>query len=114
VFRKHGVAVPSCKVDYRPGPFTQDASGAPVKVAGTAFVAVRCEPAYGNDFENGGAPTYTGPKRVVPTDTRHVREVVETGDFEGVVSWVIGLDVQRAFGITAGGTPERQLVVTFS
>ena len=90
-FKKSGSAVPSCKVEYRPGPFSQDGSGAPVTVAGSAFVVVRCEPAYGYDFENG-TTTYTGPKRITPAGTRHVREVVETGDFEGVLNWVIGLD----------------------
>ena len=113
-FRRHGTAVPSCTVDYRDGPFSSEASGAPVAVAGTAFVLVRCEPGYGYDFETG-QPTYTGPKRVVvPSPTSHVHEVVETGDSEGVVTWVIGLDGKRAFTITATGAPVRQLIVTFS
>ena len=112
-FKKSGAAVPSCKVEYQPGPFSQDGSGAPVAVAGSAFVSVRCEPAYGYDFATG-TPTYTGPKRIMPTGTRHVREVVETGDFEAVLNWVIGLDVRRSFAITAGGTPTRQLIITFS
>ena len=112
-FKKAGSAVPSCKVEYQPGPFTKDGSGAPVTVAGTAFVSVRCEPASGYDFESG-TTTYTGPKQITPSLTRHVREVVETGDFEGVLNWVIGLDAKRSFAITAGGTPTRQLIITFS
>jgi hypothetical protein len=112
-FKPSGSAVPSCTVEYRPGPFSQDGSGQPVAVAGTAFVAVRCEPAYGYDFANG-MTTYTGPKRITPPGARHVREVVETGDFEGVLNWVIGLDGQRAFGITGAGVPTRQLVITFA
>ena len=63
---------------------------------------MRCKPAYGYDFETGKT-TYTGPKRITPPGTYHVREVVETGDFEGVLNWVIGLDAQRAFAFTAGG-----------
>jgi hypothetical protein len=112
-FKKSGSAVPSCKVEYQPGPFTKDGSGQPVTVAGTAFVSVRCEPAYGYDFESD-TTTYTGPEHITPTATRHVREVVETGDFEGVLNWVIGLDAKRSFAITAGGTPTRQLIITFS
>jgi hypothetical protein len=96
-----------------PGPFTEDASGRPVAIAGSAFLTVRCEPAYGYDFETGD-PTYTGPKRITPTGTRHVREVVETGDFEAVLNWVIGLDEQRAYGIASGGVPSRVLTITFS
>jgi hypothetical protein len=113
-FRPHGTAVPSCTVEYRNGPFTMEASGAPVPVAGTAFALVRCEPAYGYDFETGQS-TYTGPKRlVVPVPSGHVLEVVETGDSEGVVTWVVGLDKQRAFTVAATGSPLRQLIVTFS
>jgi hypothetical protein len=105
--------VPSCKVEYKAGPFVQDGSGKPVAVAGGAFLTVRCEPAYGFDFV-AGAPTYTGSKRITPNGTKHVRAVVETGDFEGVLNWVIGLDQQRGYGITAGGVPTRQLIITFS
>ena len=55
--------------------------------------------------------TYTGPKRITPAGADHVREVVETGDFEGVLKWVIGLDAQRPFTrAPAAGTPTRQLV----
>ena len=61
-----GLRGPSCKVEYQPGPFSQDGSGAPVTVAGSAFVVVRCYPAYGFDFETG-TPTYTGPKRIEAT-----------------------------------------------
>jgi hypothetical protein len=112
-FEKSGTAVPSCTVEYKPGPFSQDASGKPVAVSGAAFVSVRCEPAYGYDFVTS-TPSYTGPKRVTATGTKHVTEVVETGDFEGVLNWVIGLDAQRSIGITAGGVPTRQLTITFS
>jgi len=112
-FEKSGTAVPSCKAEYKAGPFVQDGSGKPVSVAGSAFLTVRCEPAYGYDFV-AGAPTYTGPKSITPTGTKHVREVVETGDFEGVLNWVIGLDQQRGYGITASGTPTRLLTITFS
>jgi hypothetical protein len=112
-FEKSGSAVPSCTVAYQPGPFTDDASGAPVTVAGSAFLTLRCYPAYGYDFVSG-VTTYTGPKHITPTGTRHVREVVKTGDSEGVLNWVIGLDQQRAYGISAGGVPTRQLRITFS
>jgi len=112
-FKPSASAVPGCKVQYKPGPFSQDGSGQPVAVAGSAFVSVRCAPAYGYDFTSG-TTTYTGPKHITPTGTRHVREVVETGDFEGVLNWVIGLDANRGFDITAGSAPTRQLTITFS
>jgi hypothetical protein len=112
-FRKSGSTAPSCSLAYKPGPFDQDASGAPVSVAGSAFLTVRCYPAYGYDFVSG-VTTYTGPKHITPAGAKHVREVVETGDSEGVLNWVIGLDRQRAYRITAGAVPTRQLIVTFS
>ena len=46
-------------------------------------------------------PTYTGPRRITPDGTTFVREVVKTGDFEGYVTWVIGLNEKRVFTATA-------------
>jgi hypothetical protein len=43
-----------------------------------------------------------------------VKAIVETGDFEGVLTWVIGLDGKRPFSVQATGTPRHQLVVTIS
>ena len=110
--KSHGA--PSCGVSYKDGPFTQDGSGKPVDVAGSAFVVVRCSPAYGYDYANG-KPSYTGPKHVVASGANHVKELAETGDFEGVVSWVIGLDSRRPFAVTANTIPPglATLVVTF-
>jgi hypothetical protein len=39
--------------------------------------------------------TYNGPRRLPGSDP--ITEVVKTGDFEGVVTWVIGLDRERPF-----------------
>jgi hypothetical protein len=113
LYRVRGVAPPSCTIEYRAGPFTTDASGAPVAVAGSAFVVVRCFPAYGYDYETGQT-TYTGPNRIEAAGTRHVRELVKIGDNEGALTWVIGLDARRPFAVSATGTPAKQLVVTFS
>ena len=111
-------AQPSCKVSYQPGPFTANASGIKVTVDGNAFVVVRCSPAYGYDFDTGN-PTYTGPAIITPTGARSVRELVETGDFEGVLTWVIGLDAQRPYTVTAATMPhgakfDSTLLITFS
>lgn len=74
---------------------------------------VRCFPAYGYDFETGRT-TYTGPNRIEAKGTRHVREIVKTGDNEGVLTWVIGVDARRPFTVSATATPAKQLAVTFS
>ena len=96
-FTTHADAKPKCSIFYDKPPFEMDASGAPVTVSGSAFVRVRCEPAYGYDYAGGGQATYTGPKQITATGTRHVRELVQTGDFEGVLTWIIGLDAKRPF-----------------
>ena len=44
---------PGYSVTYGTPPFTQDGSGDPVAVKGTAFATVSMQPAYGYDFENG-------------------------------------------------------------
>src|SRR5262249_53640020 len=103
---------PSYTIQYQPGPFVQDGSGAPVTVKGNAFIVVKLSPAYGFDFETN-KQTYTGPQHVVPpTGAHHVAEVVETGDFESVVTWVIGVDSQRPFTVEATGIPQHRLVIS--
>jgi len=45
--------------------------------------------------------TYTGPKRIAAPENAHsLREVVKSGDFEAVLTWVIGLDDRRPFAVT--------------
>ena len=110
-FTGKGTDAPGYTVTYGTPPFTADASGAPVAVAGNAFVTVRVSPGYGYDFETGH-PTYNGPRSVPVSGANHVRAIVETGDNEGVLNWVIGLDAKRPFRVQATGTPRHQLVVT--
>jgi hypothetical protein len=112
-FTAKGTDLPGYSLTYGAPPFVAVASGAPVAVAGSAFVVVKVNPGYGYDFETG-RPTYNGPKSVLVAHTNHVRAIVETGDFEGVLTWVIGLDGKRPFSVQATGTPRHQLVVTIS
>ncbi len=102
---------PGYTITYGNPPFVQDASGKSVTVKGSAFIVVRVSPGYGYDFEHG-TPTYTGKKHIVPAGANHVKEIVETGDFEGVLTWVIGLDTKRPFTVQATGAPKTQLVVS--
>jgi hypothetical protein len=115
-FTTNANAPPKCTIAYDQPPFTMDGSGAPVTVAGSAFVRVRCESAYGYDFSSGQT-TYTGPKHIAPTGTQHVAGLVETGDFEGVLTWIIGLDVQRPFAAStatvAGPQALNRLLIRF-
>jgi hypothetical protein len=110
-FRSSSPDPPGYELSYGTPPFTSDGSGAPVPVKGSAFIVVKVSPGY--DYElDSGKPTYTGSKRIVPARANHVTEIVQTGDFEGVLSWVIGLDEKRPFSVQATGAPQTELVVT--
>ena len=86
----------------------EDGSGNSVEIAGDAFLVVRLMPAMTATIDGDQVTkTYTGPKRI-KSDGSRVREVVKTGDFEAVVTWVIGLDEKRPFTTKAS---ESQLIV---
>jgi hypothetical protein len=110
-FTVNGADPPGYTLTYGTPPFVADASGAPVAVAGNAFVVVKIQPGYSYDFETG-RQTYNGPKSIPIAHANHVRAIVETGDSEGVMTWVIGLDVKRPFRFSATARPLHQLVVT--
>ena len=83
-------------------PFVRDGSGAPVGVTGTAFVRVRFHDAYGYDPINPvPQATYAGPTDL-PAGLRAVAEVRETGDFEGYLTWVVGLANAACWRVQAG------------
>ena len=88
------------KAAYESGPITEDGSGRPVKVKGTAFLVVTMSAA-GADLSQEAAPaTYTGPASIEAADSTRIQQVRRTGDFEGVLTWVIGLDKQRPFRVS--------------
>jgi hypothetical protein len=89
VFEFRDDALPGAHIEYVDPPITQDASGDEIDVDGDAFLQVVFNPATGYDFD-AGAESYTGPDRVTG-GTSVVQEVVRTGDFEGYLTWVIGL-----------------------
>ena len=105
VFR---AGTPGIDVRYVEPPVTQDASGEPVDVNGGAFLSVRMEPASGVDLTSGSETpeeTYVGPERI--DGTPPIAEVVRTGDFEANLTWVIGLDEERAYRVEAAASTVR-------
>lgn len=102
-------AVPGYRVEYVDEPLTQDGSGDPVEVKGDYAIAVVMENASAYDME-AGKPTYTGSKRVEPKNTRQVQEVVQTGDFEGYLSWGIGVKDKAGFRVRTLASPHRLVV----
>jgi hypothetical protein len=96
--------VPGWDVRYTDKPILADASGKEVPVAGQYALKVRMQPASGVDLSGVGAPrTYTGPTRFT-SGTPEIAEVVQTGDFEAVLSWAVGVNDRvdfRAFTLPA-------------
>ena len=89
--------LPGYKVDYIERPVTMDGSGDEVKVAGEAVLEITMENAAQARFEGEKViETYTGPARLQPAGAGAVVEVVEAGDFEGLVHWVVGLRQKNA------------------
>lgn len=100
---------PGYRVEYVNKPLTQDGSGDPVDVKGNYAIAVVMENASSYDMDKG-QPTYTGSKRVTPTNTKQVQEVVQTGDFEGYLSWGIGVKDKVGFRVRQLDGPARLVV----
>ena len=92
-------------------PILADPSGLPVDVAGEAFLEFTATSASGVD-RTGDQPriTYDGPERVAVADGAVVQEVVQTGDFENVMTWVLGLDQLNPYSFTVLEDPVRIVV----
>src|SRR4249919_2233817 len=106
-FRPAGGEQPGYTLEYRTAAEaqTEDASGRHIPIAGKAFLVVRLEPAATADLSGAQLKTtYAGPNRIKPTGARSVREIVKTGDFEGVLTWVIGLSGERPLTVTSSGS----------
>ena len=98
--------VPGYDVRYVKRPVRADGSGAIVNVAGKFVLQVRMENALDADLSRESAPrTYTGPSRLT-LDGARIEEVVRSGGFEGVLTWVVGTSERAPFRvITLRGPP---------
>ena len=100
----------SWKAAFEPGPITEDGSGRTVTVKGAAFLVLTMSAA-GADLSQEAAPaTYTGPASLEAAAATRIQQVRRTGDFEGVLTWVVGLDRQRPFRVTTQNGPARVIV----
>ena len=107
-FRPAAGEQPGYTVQYRTAAVaqTEDASGKHIPIAGKAFLVIRLEPAATADLTGAQLKyTYTGPPKITPSGMRYVSEIRKTGDFEGVLTWAIGLSEQRPFTVTSSGSP---------
>jgi len=106
-------AVPGYQVGYVKKPITEDGSGNKVAIDGSAVLSIRMDPASGFDVTTGeGVLVYKGPKRLgaVETGTKEIKELVRTGDFEAVLTWVAGLPKELPFAVSTEENPPRLIV----
>jgi hypothetical protein len=90
-------------------PFTEDPSDLPIDVEGDAFARIVFQGASGYDFD--GNATYDGPRRLTP-GFGTLTDVVEGGDFEATMTWILGLSRPTCWQIQELHNPER-LVIDF-
>lgn len=97
-FRPNGnvAAIPQVTVRPAEPPFTLDPSGLPLDVAGVTFLEIVLHG--GTALDDDYQPTFGGPFDVAPGGSPIV-ELKRAGDFEGVSSWVVGLDTRACFRI---------------
>jgi len=101
--------LPGYTVEYGRRPVVQDGSGNEVSVEGAAVLAVRMTPASGFDLSSGGRPTFNGPDRIRAATSTLV-EVVQAGDFEGMLTWVAGVSTNAGFKVSTLESPPRLVV----
>ena len=109
VFEFEGT-LPGYVVGYADGQLTADGSGAPIPLPGEGALEVRMEQASGVRFEGSQVEeTYTGPPRI-PVDGGIVTEVVRAGDFEGQLTWGVGVRRLAPFRVSTLQGPPRVVV----
>jgi len=105
VFGFEAGEIPWWSVGYAAGPFTS-ISDEPIPIDGSAFLRVVLS-SVGYDLSGAEARiTYDGPERI-GADTNTVLEVVLIDDFEGVSTWVIGVDDMKPFLVGTLTDPPR-------
>jgi hypothetical protein len=111
VFQFRDGAVPGYSVEYKAGPFNKGESDEALEVQGHNYLVIRFDKAAGADLASPNAlPTYTGPRSITNTGLTHVVEVVNSEDFEGILTWVVGLDSQRSFTVNTLSSPPRVVI----
>jgi hypothetical protein len=107
-FRFRGPHAPPFVIEEARRPVLEDASGEPTKIAGSYLLMLRMQPAAGADLSGAKlVRTYWGPPRIKGPRGSPLREAVMTGDFEAVMTWVLGLDKKRQVSVRHSCHPPR-------
>ena len=99
-------SAPGVHVEYVDRPVRQCGSGEPVPLPGDAWLEVRLEPARAHTEE--GLPTIAERRRTAGLPL--VQEMVQTCDFEAVVTWVLAVSSPEPIRVTRLASPPRVVV----
>jgi hypothetical protein len=101
---------PGYDAAYLTGPLQNDDTGAPIPVGGSSVLKLKMASAASADVGVTMRETYTGPKRFKPTGTAAVVELVQVSDFEGSLTWAVGLGREAPFKVQTLSSPSRVVV----
>ena len=99
--------IPEYRIEAATPPFTQDPSGLPMNVAGSAFWKMVLNG--GTIVSPDGGTTYGGSRDFKPGFPKLV-EFVTGGDFEAVSTWYIGLSDVSCIRVQALSSPSRLVI----
>jgi hypothetical protein len=99
--------IPRYEIRTAKPPFSEDPSDMPIQVEGDAFARIVFQGASGYDF-NGNA-TYLGSRRLTP-GFGTLAQVVEGGDFEATLTWILGLSRPTCWQIQELHSPDRLVI----
>jgi hypothetical protein len=105
VFEFDADTTPGYRIEYIAQP-VHCGSGLPAQVAGQSWLQVRFHPAQAHN-EQGGSTVGTLQKR---TGLKIVQEIQEVCDFEGEVTWIVGLVGRRGYRVLELTNPPRVVV----
>ena len=109
VFELDGASLPPYVVRYDTEPPTQCGSGQPVHVAGDATLTIQLHRTRAH-AERDGAMTPTITDRDRRLEQPVMRQLTLVCDFEGEVTWVLGLAGRRPFRVLELASPARLAV----
>lgn len=98
---------PELSLDRASPPFTHDASGAPVEVAGASFLRLTMRG--GTKQTDANTSSYDGPTDFDPALTALV-DLVEGGDFERQSTWYFGLTGESCVRVMLLADPARVVI----
>jgi hypothetical protein len=105
VFEFDGDTIPGYRVEYIAQP-THCGSGLPAEVGGKAWLQVRMSPAEAHNSQGGVTVGALQRRPGLPV----LQELHETCDFEGDVTWVLGLAARRGYRVLELTNPPRIVV----